>query len=103
MQHTSLDGDEALQAERTSLSWFRTALGFAAVVALAVRQAPSGSGRLAAAVVGLVTVIAAIGASTIRSRRLRTAAIPPTASPQLLATLSIGLVAINALAIALFH
>jgi hypothetical protein len=103
MQHTAIERDEARQSERTSLSWFRTVLGFAAVAALIARQAPDGTGRVVAFVVGTATLAVVAIAATVRSRVLRVSPVPRDASPALTIAVSAALVTINALAIGLFH
>lgn len=104
MQHTELDEDEGLQPERTSLSWFRTALGFAGVAALTIRQAPTGNGRFAAFLVTALVMLAVTASSAIRSRQLRVAQGAPTvvARPVLLASTAAGLVVLDVLAVVLF-
>ncbi len=103
MQHTALERDEARQAERTSLSWFRTVLGFAAVVAFVVRQAPDGAGRVVAFVVGTATLGVVTLAASLRTKALRASPVPRDVSAGMAAVMSIALLAINALAIGLFH
>jgi hypothetical protein len=103
MQHTALEHDEARQAERTSLSWFRTVLGFAAVAAFVVRQAPDGAGRVVAFVVGTATLVVVAVAASLRGRALRASPVPRDVSPGMAAVMSIALLTFNALAIGLFH
>lgn len=82
--------DAGLQPERTALAWSRTALLIAINGALAFRVTAS-SGQASYAIVGLVLLLAAAGASLYgvwRKHELLTHSIPMTASP-----LAAGLVA----------
>ncbi len=78
-------------------------LGFAAVVAFVVRQAPDGAGRVVAFVVGTATLGVVTLAASLRSRALRASPVPHDVSAGLAAVISIALLTINVLAIGLFH
>jgi uncharacterized membrane protein YidH (DUF202 family) len=85
------DRDPGLQGERTALSWTRTALVITVNALLAIRSGLV-SGELALTIVGIVLILAAIGAVLYGSVRGRALAghsghhVPP-AAPALAITL----------------
>lgn len=67
-------GDSGLQAERTQLSWERTAFGFIAVSAILLfrHSGPLAVGRVILAVASLLIAVAVLGIAHARRHRMTT-------------------------------
>ncbi|MBK4715421.1 MULTISPECIES: DUF202 domain-containing protein [Tenebrionibacter/Tenebrionicola group] len=73
--------DPGLQPERTSLAWFRTLLGYGALMALALRHAWYQAGILFWTSLAIVAVVALLVYGYARQRNLMDIAIEDFAQP----------------------
>ena len=64
------ESDPGLQPERTSLAWFRTLLGYAALMALAIKHNWHSAGALFWLSIGVLAIVAVVRWGYTRRRNL---------------------------------